>query len=153
MAEDRESADERSDRHRHTLELTGSDAHALSRVRRWIRDTLAGFGRAHVLDVIQVADELASNAYEHAGGPRAVHVSHRSACLQTTIEVDDPHPQGRLTLGSSRFGDAAHRGHGLQIVDQIASDWGVRRPAEGRGGKTVWAEIPCPQSAAAGAPS
>jgi hypothetical protein len=153
MAEVRKSVDERGDRYRQTLELSGSDAHSLSRVRRWIREILTGFGRAHVLDVIQVADELASNAYEHAGGPRAVHVSHRPACLQTTIEVDDPHPQGRLTLGSSRFGEEAHRGHGLQIVDQIASAWGVRRPAEGRGGKTVWAEILCSRNAAANTPS
>ncbi|MGB3437613.1 MAG: ATP-binding protein [Actinophytocola sp.] len=132
------------DRHRHTLELTGSDAHALTRVRRWIREMLVGVGHAHVLDVIQVADELASNAYEHAGGPRAVHVCHRSAPRQTTVEVDDTSPLGRLTLGTSRFGKAACRGHGLQIVDQLTSAWGVRCTVEGRGGKTVWAEIPFP---------
>lgn len=144
MAMDRNLVDGHDDRHRRTLDLTGSDARALARVRQWISEMLAGVGRTHVLEVIQVADELTSNAYEHADGPRAVHVSHRHALLGTTVEVDDTRPLSRLTLGRSRFGEAAHRGHGLRIVDQIASAWGVRQSTGASEGKTVWAEIPCP---------
>jgi anti-sigma regulatory factor (Ser/Thr protein kinase) len=136
-----EPAGARDDRHRHTLDLTGSDVSALRRVRRWIRETLAGVGRGHVQDVIQVVDELASNAYEHGGGPRAVHVCHRTARQETTVEVEDLHPLGRLTPGRSRFGEASHRGHGLQIVDQLASAWGVRRTHGPGEGKTVWADV------------
>jgi len=131
---------------RSTLDLTGSDTRALARVRHWIGEMLTDLGRAHVRDVIQVADELTSNAFEHADGPRAVHLSHRPARHQTTVEVDDPHPQGHLTLGRSRFGEATHRGHGLQIVDRLATAWGVRRATSGHTGKTVWAEIACPKT-------
>jgi len=133
-----------NDQYRRTLDLTGSDARGLARLRLWIGETLAGVGRVHVLDVIQVADELTSNAYEHADGPCAVHVSHRPELGGTTVEVEDTRATGRLTLGRSRFGDGAHRGHGLQIVDRLASAWGVRRADGSRRGKTVWAEIPCP---------
>lgn len=148
MANDNGLVSAPDDQHRRTLDLTGSDARALARVRQWISEMLAGLGRSHVLEVIQVADELASNAYEHADGPRAVHVSHQPALRGTTVEVEDAHPLSRLTVGRSRFGDGAHRGHGLRIVDQIASAWGVRRSTGSREGKTVWAEIPCPASTA-----
>jgi anti-sigma regulatory factor (Ser/Thr protein kinase) len=127
---------------RASLQLAGSSASSLTRVRRWLTEKLSGLERDHRQDVIQVADELTSNAYEHAGGPHAIHVSrHQLPCL-VVVEVEDAAP-ATPTLGHSRFGTGAHRGRGLVLVDELADAWGVRRSGAHGGGKTVWARISC----------
>lgn len=112
-------------------ELDGPENLAV--LRRWIR--------AHVVadqdtldDAQLVCTELASNAIEHACGPRAVRISVTER--EFTVEVDDGDPDSPLTLGRSRLGD--HRGRGLLVVDTLCP-WGVRRAPSG---KTVWAVIP-----------
>jgi anti-sigma regulatory factor (Ser/Thr protein kinase) len=152
MADENHLVEEQGDAYCHMLDLTGSDARALRRVRGWIRDTLNGVRRGHIEDVTLVTDELTSNALEHGGGPRAVRVTRRSGRRQTLIEVDDLSSLGRLTVGRSRFGTEAHRGRGLRIVDALASTWGVRRMAGTLIGKTVWAEIDWAERVAAETP-
>ena len=76
-------------RRRHSLDLRGSSPRTLAQVRQWIVAQLSWLGRAHVEDVVQVADELAANAYEHGDGPRAIHLIHQQDRGQTTVEVDD----------------------------------------------------------------
>lgn len=127
-------------KHKHSLDLRGSTPRALSQIRHWITTQLPWAGRAHVESVVQVADELTANAYEHGDGPQAIHLIHEPRPCRTTIEVDDSNTAAP-TLGHSRFGPTAHRGRGLRIVDQIAQAWGVRRAAKPDTAKTVWARI------------
>ncbi|WP_156756161.1 ATP-binding protein [Actinokineospora pegani] len=88
-------------------------------------------------DLLLICNELVTNAYEHAEGPRriAVHcVRHRTAVL---VEVRDGSPDRRLAPRRSRTDEA--RGRGLVLVGALAPDsWGVRTEATG---KTVWAEL------------
>jgi anti-sigma regulatory factor (Ser/Thr protein kinase) len=128
--------------HSHSLDLQGTDTAALAEIRRWIATELAELGRDHVTDVIQVADELASNAYEHADGPCAIHLRRQLVPCLITIEVEDP-AAATPTVGRSRFGEAANRGRGLVLVEHVAQAWGVRDNDRGPGSKTVWAEINC----------
>lgn len=122
-----------------SLDLTGSGHDSLARVRRWIASTLTGASTGHLDDVILVADELTSNAFEHGEGPLGIHLTHRRAPCRTTVEVTDRN-QAELMLGESRFGPTAHRGRGLVIVDRTAQAWGVHTSLAG-GTKTVWARI------------
>jgi anti-sigma regulatory factor (Ser/Thr protein kinase) len=123
-----------------SLDLHDTGPRALGEIRRWLRARLARLSRADLDDVIQVADELASNAYEHAGGACAIRLTHHRARCSVTVEVEDDDP-ATPTLGRSRHGPAACRGRGTVLVDQISRCWGVRRPAFGHNTKTVWAEI------------
>ncbi|TDV47948.1 ATP-binding protein [Actinophytocola oryzae] len=125
----------------HSLDLRGSDARGLRRLRQWLSAVLADLGERHVTEVMQVADELASNAYEHGDGPQMVRLHHCVVDGRTTIEVEDSNLE-TVTVGQSRFGEAAHRGRGLVLVQNIARAWGVRRRA-GTGRKTVWAVLAC----------
>ncbi|MDN5861142.1 MAG: ATP-binding protein [Pseudonocardia sp.] len=113
--------------------ITGPEA--LTELRRWIRTHVAA-GPDTVDDAQLVCTELASNALEHAPGPRVVRITLTEA--EFTVEVDDGAPDAPLTLGTSRLGSI--RGRGLLVVNALGR-WGVRRyPA----GKTVWATIPLP---------
>ncbi|MFJ9598261.1 ATP-binding protein [Streptomyces virginiae] len=87
-------------------------------------------------DVLLVMSELLSNACQHAFGP---------VCLD--IGLDD----GRLTVAVTDRSFAVPvlqpwqpgepHGHGLHIIDCLATDWGVTPVS---GGKTVWATLPAP---------
>ncbi|MEV6977711.1 ATP-binding protein [Kitasatospora sp. NPDC093806] len=54
-----------------------------------------------------------------------------------TLEVTDGGAQTRPSPGSPSL--TSHGGRGLSIVDQLASDWGVR---DAPGEVTVWAALP-----------
>jgi hypothetical protein len=125
---------------KHSLNLRGSTPRALAQIRQWIIAHLSFLSRAHVEDVVQVADELTANAYEHGDGPHVIHLIHQPHPCRTTVEVEDSNTAA-LTLGYSRFGPGAHRGRGLTLVDQISQAWGVRQAATSNGAKTVWAHI------------
>jgi anti-sigma regulatory factor (Ser/Thr protein kinase) len=128
------------DRATASLDLRGTSTRTLGEVRRWIGAQLARLSRDRITDVIQVADELTANAYEHAGGPCVIRVTHSATSCSVLVEVDDDDP-ATPTLGRSRHGPDAYRGRGTMLVDRLSCSWGVRRPAFGHGAKTVWAEI------------
>jgi hypothetical protein len=114
------------------LERSLGGAESLTELRRWIRAHVIAVPDA-MADAQLISTELASNAIEHAPGPRAVRISATDALF--TVEVDDGAADAALTLGTSRLGQ--HRGRGLLVVNALGR-WGVRRyPA----GKTVWASI------------
>ncbi len=105
---------------------------SLAGLRRWIRTHVVADADA-LADAQLVATELASNAIEHAPGPRVVRL--RVSATRFTVEVEDAAPDAALTLGVSRLG--GNRGRGLQVVN-VLGRWGVhRRPTR----KTVWATI------------
>ncbi|WP_329792656.1 ATP-binding protein [Lentzea sp. DG1S-22] len=106
----------------------------LAAVRAWVGALLQDLSEDTRLDVLLVCTELASNAYEHAQGPRVVRVQRHTDFVR--VEVDDHTPAELPQLGQSRLGDS--RGRGLILIAQISRCWGTR---EFTGGKTIWAEI------------
>jgi anti-sigma regulatory factor (Ser/Thr protein kinase) len=117
----------------HLLSLTFRDLTCLPVVRRWLRSNLPPEGDL-AIDAELVCCELVTNAFEHGGGTGAVRIEITGG-RRVRVEVDDPDPDGTLTMGRSRLGP--FRGRGLAIVDSVAR-WGVRRTV---GGKTVWATL------------
>lgn len=115
----------------HTLPEETPD---LAAVRAWVGALLRDLPEDTRLDVLLVCTELASNAYEHAQGPRVVRVQRHTDFVR--VEVDDHTPADLPQLGQSRLGDS--RGRGLILIAQISRCWGTR---EFTGGKTIWAEI------------
>ncbi|WP_424188093.1 ATP-binding protein [Actinokineospora sp. G85] len=109
----------------------------LARVRQRLSTEMNTLDGHELDDLLLICNELVTNAYEHAEGPRriAVHrVRHRRAIL---VEVYDGSPDRRLAVGRSRVDEP--RGRGLVLVGALApANWGVRTEADG---KTVWAEL------------
>lgn len=108
----------------------------LARLRAWLRTLLADLHPDFGLDVLLVCTELATNALEHAEGPRVLRLSRRGDCV--LVEVDDSSPDALPVLGSSRLGP--YRGSGLVMVESLCR-WGVRGDGPR---KTVWAELSTP---------
>jgi anti-sigma regulatory factor (Ser/Thr protein kinase) len=109
------------------------DLHELRRARALADETSA---TSPLLDTIRIViAELASNAIEHAHSTFTVTVSEDRDGMVTVAVHDHSaalpvlQPQSTLTA----------RGRGLQIVDQLAAEWGAT--AEPDDGKTVWATL------------
>lgn len=86
-------------------------------------------------DILLVACELMTNAYAHSPGATAVDLDR--AAGRVTVAVTDSGGPRRPTVRPWRPQEP--HGHGLHIVDRLATTWGVT-PATG--GKTVWARLP-----------
>jgi anti-sigma regulatory factor (Ser/Thr protein kinase) len=117
-----------------TVHTLPQDEPDLVAMRRWVTSLLNDLSEDVRLDVLLVCTELASNAYEHAEGPRVVRVERLADFVR--VEVDDGTPAELPHIGESRLGDS--RGRGLMLVAQLSRCWGTR---ETPSGKTVWAEI------------
>ncbi|MFE3581032.1 ATP-binding protein [Streptomyces vinaceus] len=91
-------------------------------------------------DVLLVVSELVGNACLHAGGARDLVLRRGPARLR--IEVGDGSPEHPRRLWTA--GAALPGGHGLLILERLARSWGWEPYADGRTGKTVWAEVPLP---------
>lgn len=115
----------------HTLPAGEPD---LAAMREWVGTLLRDMPEDIRLDVLLVCTELASNAYEHAAGPRTVRVQRHTDFVR--VEVDDHTPAELPQLGVSRLGDS--RGRGLMLIARLSRCWGTR---EFNGGKTLWAEV------------
>jgi anti-sigma regulatory factor (Ser/Thr protein kinase) len=111
----------------------------LADVRAWLRGLVADLAGEHRADVVLVGVELVTNAIEHGGGPQWMRLARRDDPCLVRIEVADSN-LGQLTLGTSRFGPAAHRGNGLVLVRGMSHGWGVHRDAI-RMCKTVWTTL------------
>ncbi|HEX7308644.1 ATP-binding protein [Lentzea sp.] len=117
-----------------TLHTLPEDQPDLASMRAWAGALLKDLHEDVQLDVLLVCTELASNAYEHAEGPRAVRVQRHTDFVR--VEVDDHTPAELPQLGESRLGDS--RGRGLILVAQLSRAWGTLGFT---GGKTIWAEL------------
>ena len=125
------------------LDLRGSTPGLLVQVRRWAATELADLGDDHLSDVMLVAVELVTNAFDHGDGPRLIRMSRTRTPCRVNIEVEDSNCLP-VTLGRSRL-DSANRGRGLVIVDKLADSWGAVLHLEAET-KTVWAQISCERS-------
>lgn len=109
----------------------------ISEVRRFIREHLDGHSSAP--DVVLVASELATNAWEHTrtgtpGGTFTV-VARRRPDDTIRIEVQD---NGGPTEFRSTTSAQKEGGRGLGLVNALTAAWGVTGDAVSR---TVWAEF------------
>ncbi len=112
-------------------------AEVLGDLRRRVHAVSTGWGLTHgaVEDVVTIANELVSNAIEHAG--TSVLVVLGVGADGVSIWVRDQ--SRRLPVLRSAEGDPT-RGWGLCMVDVLAS-WGWTSHPDG---KTVWACVPHP---------
>jgi anti-sigma regulatory factor (Ser/Thr protein kinase) len=121
------------------MDLRGTSAPALVGVRRWASRTLTEVDDAHLGDVLLVATELVTNAYDHGQGPVQVRMSRTAAPCRVRIEVEDSSAEHPVVTVPS---PETPGGRGMHIVDKLAANWGVAEHSA-TGGKTVWAEVSC----------
>jgi anti-sigma regulatory factor (Ser/Thr protein kinase) len=78
-----------------------------------------------------MTSELSANAVLHAGTPFTVRATHDEHGLTVAVDDHDPTPPQIRDVDLQRS-----HGRGLQIIDSLATEWGVTMI---RGnGKTVW---------------
>lgn len=107
-----------------------ASAASVAAARRFVRERLGPVDGATSDAVVLLLSELATNAVCHGGGGFEVRVV-RSA-TSVTVEVDDPGSGLPLRRDPAPFDSD---GRGLRIVEELATDWGVRQHERG---KVVW---------------
>jgi anti-sigma regulatory factor (Ser/Thr protein kinase) len=115
-----------------SVELPREPASAV-RSRRFVRDTLAGWGWPDDENALLVVSELVTNAVVHAASPAVVYLRARGAVLR--IEVAD---RGAGSPEPRSPAPEVAGGRGLLLVDALADAWGIDPLDEG---KVVWAEL------------
>ncbi|GAB2971415.1 ATP-binding protein [Amycolatopsis acidiphila] len=84
-------------------------------------------------DLVLVASELVTNAFEHGSGSIALRLRLSGRCL--LLEVRDSSPADPVLRHPP---PGSTRGRGLPMIQALSSAWGHRRAGEG---KWVWAEF------------
>jgi PAS domain S-box-containing protein len=108
--------------------------------RRHVTTVLDEAGAAALVDQAQLlVSEVVTNALLHSGGPIGLSVAADEgwACIEV-------HDTSSLAPSPRHYDDEATTGRGLEIVEVVASRWGVIRQT---GGKVVWFELGQPPSA------
>ena len=114
-------------------------AESAEEVRAVLRGWLSGqVAEREMGDVELIATELVTNSVRHAGLAAQDVLRVRASALGEVLhlEVED---EGRAGLPRRRVPDAVAGGIGLNLVEALALDWGVRREVH----TTVWVELPC----------
>jgi anti-sigma regulatory factor (Ser/Thr protein kinase) len=102
--------------------------------RLFIKERLNAWGREDLTEAAELLiNELVTNSILHAGTDIVVEASHEPEVVR--IEVSD-FEGSAVTRRRGALDD--ERGRGLELVDALASSWGVVRSP---GRKTVWFEI------------
>lgn len=114
-----------------------ADPHAGRTARRVIDEVCTRWGLGGLRDAAQmIVTELATNAVEYVGPPVELCITVRRRVLR--IEMSDSStvlPARRDPLSG------AVRGHGLWLIDSLASRWGA---TASKWGKTVWVDLIIP---------
>jgi anti-sigma regulatory factor (Ser/Thr protein kinase) len=111
---------------------------SVATARHWARDLASGRGLDGdgVSTVELLTSELVANAIRHGSSPvitvRAI--VRRAELVLAVTDGDDALPVVRTT------GPEVPGGHGMRLVERLASRWGVRH--EPGNGKTVWFAVP-----------
>jgi anti-sigma regulatory factor (Ser/Thr protein kinase) len=102
--------------------------------RLFIKERLNAWGREDLTEAAELlTNELVTNSILHAGTDIVVEASHEPEVVR--IEVSDFEGSA---VARRRGALDDERGRGLELVDALASSWGVVRSP---GRKTVWFEI------------
>ena len=102
--------------------------------RLFIKERLNAWGRGDLTEAAELlTNELVTNSILHAGTDIVVEASHEPEVVR--IEVSDFEGSA---VARRRGALDDERGRGLELVDALASSWGVVRSP---GRKTVWFEI------------
>lgn len=111
------------------------DRHAASRARRFVVETLTGWGvDQDVIDDCELlTSELVTNAVLHARSPSKLRIERRGNHVWVAVHDASPAPP-RLR----DYGPDAVTGRGLLLVDRLARRWGTEPDAHG---KYVWFEL------------
>ena len=111
-----------------------AEVHAATVARRVLRVLLASWNIRCILDDVElVTSELVTNVVRHGAFPAELRVQWQDACVRVAVEDAHPMPPRQRDVPTE-----AVDGRGLQIIDEIARDWGVDRAG---GGKVVWADL------------
>ncbi|WP_280330784.1 ATP-binding protein [Nocardia wallacei] len=105
-------------------------------MRSLVQELLADCEELSTADVVQITDELASNALRHAAAPRTCTII-LSDGPRLRIEVADASPIDPRFRSPDATG-----GLGLVLVAQMSSAWGVIHHGDR---KIVWAELTAEQ--------
>jgi anti-sigma regulatory factor (Ser/Thr protein kinase) len=108
---------------------------ALHEARERVAVVLAGWGLTGeaVEPTLLVVTELLSNAVEHGRGPGWLSLAFADESVRVEVRDDVPEPPSLRARDPLRV-----RGRGLQLVEAVASRWGV---TDDPPGKVVWAEV------------
>jgi anti-sigma regulatory factor (Ser/Thr protein kinase) len=106
-------------------------ASSVAAARSLVAEALAGIPADVVEDIRLMVSELASNAIEHAVSGYRLTISRSRQEIR--VEVTDG---GGGTPAMRSPGPDALKGHGLQIVNALSTNWGVDRESDSA--KTVW---------------
>jgi len=117
-----------------------ADPRSAGHARRFAAAALDGWDLAVLREsVVLLVSELVSNAVLHADTPVAVRLVESGPRLR--VEVSDGSP---ASPRMRHFSLDSATGRGLQLVDSLASDWGVEPRDEG---KRVWFEVTAGENA------
>jgi serine phosphatase RsbU (regulator of sigma subunit)/anti-sigma regulatory factor (Ser/Thr protein kinase) len=109
-----------------------------SAARRFVRETLTGWGADAVIDdAVLLTNELVTNAVVHAG--TEVNVSCALGPDHVQIGVSDSHGSRALPPTVSNSDPDKTSGRGLFLISEIADSWGVEYD---RSSKRVWFRLP-----------
>jgi len=111
----------------HTLAL---DRCAPSTARESVRATCATAFPHLVDDAMLLVSEIVTNAVTHGRGPVRLQVDCDHSGIH--VAVDDANP---ALPRARRIDRRRHSGRGLVLLQNLATDWGVRRT---KNGKQVW---------------
>ncbi len=129
--------------------LLRESAGAVSRCRDFTAKALADWGwipaesalgRERVEDVLLLVSEVVTNACLHGGGPEEFVLRHTDGLLRVEVADRSPEPPRRMAPRSPSLPG----GHGLMVLDRLASDWGSTPRGPGAPGKVVWLEVSRP---------
>ncbi|HKC27557.1 MAG TPA: ATP-binding protein [Jatrophihabitans sp.] len=115
--------------------VLASRAESVAHARRLAVSSLPGLSTAAAQAVALIVSELATNCVRHAGTEFRLRVTPQPQSVR--IEVTDA-AGGRPALRNPA--PTEPHGRGLQIVQVLATRWGVQAD-EGNAGKTVWCTV------------
>ena len=121
----------------HRAVFTGDPRTAtVAEARRWARSILTAWDADDLeWELSQLLTEVVTNAVLHAGTTLRVVLEQDAASGRLRCEVSDGSPvRPRLRRHSAE----ATTGRGLQLLETVATRWGVQPLS---GGKTVWFEL------------
>jgi anti-sigma regulatory factor (Ser/Thr protein kinase) len=113
-----------------------NDPASVREARRFVIDTLAPLDATYEQAVAVMTSELATNAIRHSGAPEFV-VSVEMGETYFEVSVTD---RGVGTPHVRTPGPTEPSGRGLQLVENLAGNWGIRHSDDGLA-KTVWFQI------------